>query len=296
MNQKRKFQRVFRRDGSANATRLGVRSFQLSDLYHSLLAVSWTGFLTLVVLTYLLVNLVFAWGYYLCGPAGLSGTTGISNTERMIDSFFFSVQTLATIGYGKITPVSLLANSLVTIEALVGLLGLAMVTGLLFSRFSRPTARVIFSRIALVTSIDGVPCLIFRMANARQNQIVDARVDVTVLKTETTQEGETYRNFYDLKLERERSPLFALTWTVVHPILPSSPLHGMTRDDLLAQHSEIVVSLTGIDGTFSQTIHARYSYTTDEILWEGKFADIIYRSEEGNVTLDLTRIHDVKAS
>lgn len=283
--------RLLNRDGTFNIERYGIRKRAFTDTYHSLLAASWIRFLTLLAGTYFVVNSVFALAYMLCGPNGLTGVATDTAYHRLLDAFFFSVQTLATIGYGRITPNGIPANILVTVEAFFGLLGLALATGLLFARFSKPTARVLFSRVAMISRHEGVPSFQFRMANARLNQIVEARVRVSVARDEVTTEGETYRNFYDLELERGDSPIFVLSWTVVHAINEKSPLHGVTPEQLAASHTEIFVSLTGIDETFSQVIHARFSYIPSEIVWGGRFVDILSRAGRG-AAVNLALIHD----
>ena len=249
--------RLLNRDGTFNVLSKD-KSRAIKDVYHRALSVSWSRFLLDTVLLYLAANLIFAFLYYLCGPEGLSGTTGDTPWHRFSDEFFFSVQTFSTIGYGKIVPASFAANVVVTLESLAGLLGFALATGILFSRFSRPTARVIFSDVAVINSHEGVPSFIFRIANERLNQVVDAEISVVLSIAEKTKEGESYRTFYDLNLERKKSPIFILTWTVVHPITPDSPLYGRSKEDLIDAQAEIVVSFLGLDETFAQTIHARF--------------------------------------
>ncbi|MGH7814692.1 MAG: ion channel [Candidatus Binataceae bacterium] len=239
------------------------------DLYHYLLTASWPVLIGLVALCFVLGNLLFAAGYYFGG--------GIDNARpgSFADTFFFSVQTMATIGYGRMTPVSMLANVLVSGEAFFGLLGLAMVTGLIFAKFSRPTARIRFTKFALIAPHEGVPSLSFRMANLRGNRIVEAQVHVGIARQETTREGVRMRRLYDLPLLRDRNPLFALSWTAIHPIAEGSPLFGATRETLEQSAAMIVVSLLGLDETFSQTINARHLYGPGDIVWGGRFADIL---------------------
>jgi len=281
-------------DGSLRVRRKGANPFGARDLYHSLLRVSWWRFLLFLTGFYLAVNLAFAVGYLLCGPGALDGASRESTQKAFSDAFFFSVQTFATIGYGRITPVGLAANLLVTFEALFGLLGVALSTGLLFARFSRPTARVRFSKHALIASHDGVQSLVFRVANERLNQVLEARVAATLIKDEVTAEGEHYRNLYDLKLERDVSPVFAMSLTVVHPITPESPLHGMNETDLRNATAEIMVSLSGTDETFSQQIHARRSYNADEMVWNRSFADMLSRTDDGYLLVDLSKIDELR--
>jgi inward rectifier potassium channel len=285
--------RLINRDGTFNVARAGVSPIRFNDLYHSLLSTRRAWFLLFVVASYLFVNVAFAAGYFACGPGALEGAAASDPLGRFAEAFFFSVQTFSTIGYGRITPQGLAANLLVTAEALTGLLWLALSTGLLFARFARPTARVVFSDRAIIGMHDGVRSLIFRMANARRNQIVEAQVSVVVVRNETTAEGEAYRNFHQLKLERDHSSLFMLSWTVIHEIDEASPLFGATPASLVAEEAEIMVTLSGIDDTFSQIVHSRATYAPEDIRWGGRFADILSR-RDGLVAMDLTRIHDVE--
>ena len=250
-------------------------------------------FFVLLLVGFLSVNFLFAFGYALCGPHALSTVDMPEFSSRIIQCFFFSVQTIATIGYGQMTPVSLAANVLVTFEVMVGLLGLAMATGLLFSRFSRPTARVVFSNRILHVVHDGVPSLVFRMANERLNQIVEAQVRVSLLRDETTPEGEFYRNFYDLELERQSTPVFAMSWTVVHPITKASPIHGMDLETFGNIRAEFIVSMSGTDDVFAQTIYARHVYATEDVAWGRRFVDIIHRTGENRYRFHLDKISDL---
>jgi len=214
---------VVRRFGAGREiVALGLRAHPLRDVYLWLLASTWRRFFALVLAAYLGANAVFALGYLALGDAIEEARPG-----HFGDAFFFSVQTMATIGYGKMAPRGIGANALVTVEALVGLLGLALVTGVVFAKFSRPTARVRFSAVAVVTPFDGVPSLLFRMGNERGNQIAEAAVHLVLMREERTVEGEAVRRAHELRLRRDRSAFFALTWTVVHPITPDSPLHGL---------------------------------------------------------------------
>ncbi|MBS1984117.1 MAG: hypothetical protein JST16_08085 [Bdellovibrionales bacterium] len=284
-------QRLLARDGRFNVERVGVS--KRGDLYHALLSATWPRFMGFVLLCYLSANALFALAYFACGADALNGFHHAEGWARLQECFFFSVHTLATIGYGTLSPATLSANLLVTFEALVGMIGLALATGLAFARFSRPTARVIFSRNAIIGQRQGVPSLTFRMANGRFNQIVKAEIELVAAILTTTVEGEQTRTFRDLKLVRKTSPFFALSWTVIHPIDADSPLHGLTAQDLADREIEIFASFMGVDETFAQTIHARYSYSPEEIVWNRYFEDML--STEGKkIRMDLGRIHDLK--
>jgi len=258
------------------------------DVYHHLLSAPWPRLLGTMALLYLASNTLFALAY-LAQPGSIEG----ARPGSLVDAFFFSVQTMATIGYGKLVPQTLYANVLVTIEALFGLLAVAMVTGLMFAKFSRPTARVLFSQHAVIGPHDGVPCLMFRMANARGNNIVQAQLDVVLARQETTREGDRMRRFDELVLVRPRSTLFALSWTAIHPITAASPLHDATADSLGAAEAEIVVSLSGYDESLAQTIHARYRYQPAAIAWGARFVDILVSQPDGTRRIDYSRFHDV---
>ena len=200
---------------------------------------------------------------------------------------------MATIGYGKMAPRGLPANLLVTVEALVGLLGLALVTGLVFAKFSRPTARVIFSRDVVITRFDGVPSLLVRMANERGNQIAEAQAHLVLLRSERTPEGEEVRRIHDLRLVRSQSAFFAFTWLIVHPITPESPLFGETPESLRARDVDLVASMTGLDETLSQSVHARHAWTPDQVLWGHRFADVLVSRPDGRRAIDYRKFHDV---
>ncbi|MFN0119583.1 MAG: ion channel [Blastocatellia bacterium] len=283
-------QRLLNRDGSFNVLREGLRVQESLSLYHWLLTMSWPRFFGLVTLFYLIANAVFATAYVLCGPDALNGESIRGIDSSFIRSFFFSVQTLATIGYGHIHPVGLAANIIVSIEALAGILSVALITGILFARFSRPTARVLFSDHAVIAPYHGVTALQFRLTNARASQLVELGIKV-ILAIFVETGGNRVRRFYALDLERDKVAFFPLSWTVVHPVNENSPLWQKTPADLAAMDTEILILLTGFDETFSQTVHARSSYRHDEIVWNAKFVDIFNRqAADGTLTIDVRRL------
>jgi inward rectifier potassium channel len=268
--------------------RVGLARAPVSDLYHFLLTTSWRWLVAVIVGVYVAGNCLFALGYLAIGD-------GIENAHpgSFKDAFFFSVQTMATIGYGKMVPQTVMANVLVTVEALIGMLTVAMASGLMFAKLSRPTGRVLFSKVALITTYDGQPSFMFRAANERANQILEAQIRVTLARSEKTAEGIAMRRLYDLPLVRSQTAVFTLSWSAIHAIGESSPLRGATLDSLTAQNAEIIVSLTGIDDTFSQTVHARYSYFPDTLVWDAHFADILTLLPDGHRRVDYTHFHDV---
>jgi inward rectifier potassium channel len=241
----------------------------------------------LTFLGYAVTNAVFATLYAL-----ESGS--VTHASSWIDHFFFSVQTMATIGYGVMAPATPWAHVLVTLEALLGMLGVAMASGLFFAKFATPRANVLFSRTAVVSPHEGVPTLKFRVANARGNRIVEAQVRLSMLRDHVTMEGERLRRFEDLPLVLASTPMLALSWTVMHAIERDSPFVRMDEAALRACNAELLVTLTGIDETFGQTVHARWGYTMDDLRWGGRFVDVMHRDEDGTMVLDLGRFHDVE--
>lgn len=268
--------------------RTGVGRRLGNDLYLLLLQASWPRLVAIFGLLYVAANAVFALAYTLD-----RGSIENARPGSFIDAFFFSVQTMATIGFGRLVPHTDLANVLVTVESLIGLLGLAIATGLVFAKFSRPTARVVFSKFAVIGPWDGTRSLMVRMANERDNRILEAHVHVVLTRTETTAENVLVRRVHDLSLLRNSNPSFALSWTAIHPINEKSPLWRATPSSLLTNEDEIVVSLTGLDETYSQTVHARHSYGSKEILCGVRFADVLTRLPDGRMQIDYSKFHDV---
>ncbi|MCB0369001.1 MAG: hypothetical protein KDD45_05990, partial [Bdellovibrionales bacterium] len=209
------------------------------------------------------------------------------------ECYFFSVQTFSTIGYGRISPVGLIQNILVALEAFTGMLSIAIMSGLLFTKFSRPISKVKFSYKALITQHRGKRCLIFRMANSRLNQIVEATVSATILISTHTPEGQFLRVQHDLNLVRKRSLFFTLSWVVVHEIDERSPLFNKTIEDLIKEEAEIIISVIGYDETYGQMIHSRYSYIAEEIEFDKQFVDIITR-KDGLLSISIDKISDLQ--
>ena len=280
-------------DGSFNVTKTGLPFFRSLNLYHALLTISWPTFYAIAISAYFLTNVLFAWGYMACGPDSLAGAGGTTMGERFLECFFFSVQTLGTIGYGHISPHTTPANVLVAVESIAGLMGLAVVTGLVFSRFAHPHAKIIFSRNAVVAPYHGITALEFRIANARTNQLIDVHATVLLSRMEL-EHGVRKRKFHQLDLERTQVMFFPLHWVIVHPITESSPLSGVTREEFLESDAEILILLTGFDETFSQNVHSRSSYKGSEVVWNSKFGNIFDEdSGDGKIKVDLRKIHDI---
>ena len=267
---------------------IGRKPDLVHDFYYLLIAKSWRVLLTAFVVAFLGTNALFGGLYAIFG--------GVENARpgSFVDGFFFSVETMGTIGYGEMTPHSNLAHGLVTVEAMLSLLGVAVVTGLVFAKFSRPQARVIFSDVAVVSPRNGVPTLMFRVANERANHIAEAQLRATLMGMEVTLEGERLRRMTDLPLVRNQSSAFILTWTAMHVINAQSPLFGATPELLRQQQAEILISFTGFDATLSQTIHARHSYIADEIHWNARFVDVLRTLPDGRRQVDYSKFHDTE--
>ncbi|MEO0869194.1 MAG: ion channel, partial [Cyanobacteria bacterium J06642_11] len=238
---------------------------------------------------YLLVNGLFALAYGLDAGAIENMRSG-----HFQDLFFFSVQTMASIGYGAMYPTSTYTHSLVVIEAIFGLFFTAVTTGLVFARFSLPTARILYSSVAVIAPFNGVPTLMFRTANERRNYILEAQLWVTLVRDEITEEGEHIRRFHDLPLVRSHTPVFSLSWTAMHPITSDSPFYGETPETLREGRAEVIVTLTGLDETLSQPIHARHSFCDYDIYWNHKFIDIISTNDMGRSVIDYNHFHSIE--
>lgn len=285
--------RLLNRDGGFNVRRRGVSFFRSLALYHTLLTVSWPVFYAVLALSFLLFNTLFAFGYLLAGDNALAGITEAYFLGRMVDAFFFSVQTSTTIGYGHIFPQTMTANILASVEVMVSLLGFALATGLLFARVSRPNAHIIFSRSAIIAPYRGITALEFRIANERRNELIEVEVTVVLSRVEVGPRGKS-RKFYELSLERQGVIFFPLSWTIVHPITRDSPLYGVAPGEFLQSDPEVLILLTGTDETFSQKVHARTSYKGDEVIWGARFVDIFEDGKEGVLSVNLEKIHDIE--
>ncbi len=283
-------QRLLNPDGSFNVKRTGLSRFTSLNLYHTLLGMKWRTFLLLILVLYFVSNLVFGSAYALMGPTALVDTTADPMVNIFIRSFFFSVQTFATIGYGTIHPAGIMPNLLVTIESYYSLLANALITGLVFARFARPTAKVIFSDVAVIAPYRGISGLMVRLVNGRNNQLIE--VNATVIYSRFVEEyGRIVRRFDTLALEREKVSFFPLAWTIVHPITPDSPLYGVTREDVDRTDAELLVLLTATDETFAAVVHTRSSYKPHEVRVGYKFANIYNEVEDGApISIDIRKL------
>lgn len=282
--------RTINKDGTFNVHRKGGRSF---NFYLYLIDSTWPKFIAIVLAAYLLVNLLFASLFMWAGIEHLYGEEVNTGVGPFLSAFFFSVQTLTTVGYGSIYPKGLWTNIIAGIEAMIGLMGFALATGLLYGRFSRPSARIVFSDSMLIAPYQDVTSLQFRIANERSNVLMELEAKVLLMTVEKTG-GEMHRKYADLPLERDNVYFFPLTWTVVHPIGPDSPLYGKTAQDLAALEAEFLILIKGYDDTFSQLVHARNSYRHDEIVWGARFQPAFFVDTGGDLVLELDRVNDRK--
>jgi inward rectifier potassium channel len=283
--------RIVERSKPEGVLRVGLDEHWSRDFYHRVLMFSWWQFLLMAALVYVAANIVFAALYFI-----QPGSIANAEAGSFADAFFFSVETFATLGYGVLSPATRYANWVMTVETFVGIMTVALTTGMLFARVSRPTARVLFSAVAVITTYQGQRALMVRMGNQRLSQIVEAKVGVTVLRSEWTQEGVFMRRFYDLKLLRGETPVFALSFTAMHVIDEASPLYGMDRSDLERDEIELLVTVSGLEERMGQTVHARYSYVADEIQFGRRFVNIFGLTDDGRRAIDYSRFHDTEPS
>jgi inward rectifier potassium channel len=280
-------------NGRTNITAIGLPRRWLTDTYVRLMGMKWRHLLLLFVAGFVGFNLLFTLLYALV-PGCLGNSNRPDEAVSPLDAFFFSVQTVATIGYGVLFPKTLYANALVTVEIMGGVIGFAMGNGLMFARFSRPTARIMFSKVAVISRFNGMPTLMFRAANQRHNMILEAHVRMVIVRAETSAEGKTMRRFRDLAIERRDNITFVLSWTVMHPIDELSPLYGMTAQELAESDLNIVVVMTGTDENFAQPVYARHVYNARDIVWGKQFKDIIGVASHGGPSIDYGKFHAVE--
>lgn len=271
-----------------NVKRIGVNTSFISDLYYKTIKASWSQFFLFAALAYLLLNFIFACLYYL-SPAIISNV----QSDSLWELFLFSFQTSSTIGYGYFLPQSNTAHIIVILDAIIGIFYVAIITGLAFSKFARPNAKVLFSDKVLFTIFDGKPAIMFRLANGRDTHIVDAKINISALVPYESQEGFKIRRFYKLKLLSDNNPVFSLSWTAIYIIQDDCPLKDMTIDQMKEKNVIFAISFTGIDDVLSQTVHANYSFKKDSFMQAKKFKDVL-RDDTTTFTLDMTNFNEVE--
>jgi inward rectifier potassium channel len=280
--------RAINKDGSFNVHRRGTTWRDVHPYLH-LINMPWPGFFAIIFAGYVIVNTLFALAYFSLGPGQLQGGDASTTLDYFLNAFFFSSHTLSTVGYGSISPKGTAANIVAALEAMVGLMGFALATGLLFGRVSKPSARIGFSGRMLVAPYQDATGLQFRIVNQRENSLMEMEAKVLLMTVEGPP-GRLARKYTPLKLERDSVYFFALTWTIVHPIDSDSPLYGKTAAELEKLQAEVLILVKGFDETFSQTVHARYSYRYDEIVWGARFDPAFYIDPAGDMVLDVDKV------
>ncbi len=283
--------RVINKDGTFNVRRRGATWRDFHPYLH-LINLGWVPFFGVLFLGYLVVNTLFALAYYGLGPGHLLGADASTEAGRFFNAFFFSAHTLSTVGYGSISPKSLESNIVAAVESLVGVLGFALATGLLFGRVSRPSAKIGFSEKLLVAPYQNMQSLQFRVVNRRRNDLMELEARVLLMTVEPN-DGQPTRSYRQLKLEREQVLFLPLTWTIVHPIDNESPMFGLTAEDLERLQAEVMILIKAYDDTFSQTVLARYSYRYDEFGWNQRFAPAFSVDSDGDLVLELQKVGQI---
>jgi inward rectifier potassium channel len=280
----------------ARITRIGPHDIETrgleprfwTDLYHRSMTVYWPIFFGSAALIFVVLNAAFAFLYSL-------GDNPVANVPKhgFRDLFYFSIETLATVGYGDMHPQTDYGHLVATVEIFTGMCFLAVLTGLVFARFSRPRARFEFARHPVVTTYQGEPTLMIRIANARHNTISQATARLWLFRLENTKEHEQFRRYYELKLERREHPMFSLSWTLLHVIDKASAFYGVSPDDFTAGEGALILNLDGVDDNSAQRLYARKIYTRQDIRWRHRYRDITSFSDDGRLILDYTKFHDV---
>jgi inward rectifier potassium channel len=285
--------RFFDRQGRVTIERRGLPrdlgSGLARDAYHFLRTATWTRLLVLMAGLWLSINLFFAAILYFGDATIMNATPG-----SFLDRFWFSIQTMATIGYGYMVPMDPLAHTVVTIESFVGILITAMATGLFFAKFSTPIAKVLFSNVAVIADHEGQRTLMIRMANGRATAIVEATARLTMTRDETLADGRRFRRIHELRLTRTTSPVFALSWTIFHAIDEESPLFGLAPDELRTSLASLIVTFTGVDDILATPVHTRHAYSFEDLRFDEQFVDILIDEPDGSRYLDFTRFHDTR--
>jgi inward rectifier potassium channel len=286
--------RLLNRDGSFNVRRDGGSFWSRLNLFHRLISCSWGRFLWLIVAFYVTLNFIFAGIYELVGVENLQGSDLSSPGNRFMDAFFFSSQTLTTVGYGRIAPVGMGASSVAAVESLIGLMLFALATGLLYGRFSRPVARIKYSDKAVIAPYLDITGFMFRIVNERANQLIDIQVELVMASLEIQPNGKAVRQYKGLNLERNKVNFFPTNWTIVHAITEESPMFGMSKEQMLELDIEFLILIRATEDTFNQTVHSRSSYHIKETVFGAKFSPMFSdKIGSGMVNLDLSKISDI---
>ena len=286
--------RLINSDGTYNYQRIGLPFYQTFNVFHFLITAKWLRLMLIILLWYTVVNAFFVGLYYMVGIEELTGMIYKNEMEKFWEVYFFSAQTLTTVGYGRINPLGIAGSTIASFEALVGLMSFAIITGILYARFSKAPSILIYSKKAIVAPFhwqgQEITALMFRIANAYNSNLMEmrAKVTVSVLDFETLGvDGQPVRRFIGVNLERDTLTFFPSSWTIVHPIDENSPFYGMNKADFEKSLPEVLVMMNGFDETFDQNIYSRHSYSAEEVVWGAKFQKIFGYDEDGQATVDL---------
>tara|TARA_R110002050_G_scaffold204327_3_gene339775 strand:+ start:19285 stop:20256 length:972 start_codon:yes stop_codon:yes gene_type:complete len=284
--------RLINKDGSINIQRNGLKFSQRFDVFHWLINMSWGTFFAVLLAGYILVNIAFGFLYVFLGMDGLSGVHSTQFLNQFLEAFYFSSQTLTTLGYGAVSPLSTSHNLVASFESFIGLLSFATSTGLLYGRFSKPKSKILFSHKALISPYQvNNTALMMRLVNSKNDQLINVNASMTLTYLDTN-EGVATRQFQKLDLEISHIELLASSWTIVHPITDKSVFYNLTEDDLKPLDIEMFLHIDGYDETYSQQIHTRTSYKFNELVWGAKFVSILGRNEQNQATLGLDKFND----
>jgi inward rectifier potassium channel len=284
--------RIINKDGSFNIKRTGGGLSSI-NAFHYLINISWTKFLLIVFAGFIVTNLIFAILYQLAGIENLSNASSSDGVQSFLNTFFFSVQTFATVGYGGIHPTGLFSNIISSLESMTGILSFALATGLLYGRFSKPSAKIIFSDRAIIAPFQEGKGLMFRVANSRDNILMEMEANAMMTFLDKSDSRFT-RKYFPLKLQINFIHFFPLPWTVVHPIDEDSPLFGKNAKDLANLEAEVLIMIKGFDDSFSQNVIARSSYKFNEIDWDVKFVRAYSTDETGETIVDLEKVSETE--
>jgi inward rectifier potassium channel len=284
-------QRLLNKDGSANVRRKGLPFFKPHEAYSSLIYMSWGRFWTIILFFYFTINVIFASVYLLLGIENLTGANGLTTLDQFFDAFFFSAQTISTVGYGHLSPAGFATSVVAAFESMIGLLAFAMATGLLYGRFSRPSAKIIYSKNIIKAPYQNGEAYMFRLANFRTNQLIELNISL-MLSINKVENNLSIRKFIPLTLELSNINLLILSWTLVHPLNEDSPLFGLSIQELIDGEAEFLIMLKAFDDSFSQNVHSRTSYKPNDIVFDAKFDKIIAPDQDGVFTIDLSKVSD----
>ena len=282
--------RAINKDGSFNVKKVNVPFFERLNFFHSLITMRWSRFFGLILLGYFIINLLFASAYSLIGVEHLTGIEPHTPMDGFIEAFFFSAQTITTLGYGRVAPMGNLANTVAAIESMLGLLGFALATGLLYGRFSRPSTMIQYSYKAVVAPYQEINGFMFRVVNPQNNHLLELEVQVNLAMK---RENSELRDFYTLELERDKVAFMPYMWTIVHPISKTSPLFGLKEGQLMEKDAEFIVTMKAFDESTSQNVYSRSSYKASEIQWGEKFIYAVTREDKG-ITIDVGKLNETE--